>query len=110
MIRRVLLLLLLAWIAVPATAMPVLHEAPAAQGASAQGCHEAPADNPMPMHDDKQAEAAHGCIGCIPPLHGLERTAAREEPLRPLLRIPALADFPAGARIVPDPPPPRLTA
>jgi hypothetical protein len=105
MIRRVLLMLLLAWLAVPATAMPVLHEAPAAQGASAHGCHDAPAPN----HEGKPTQAMHGCIGCIAPLHGLERAASRGEPLRPLLRIPALAYFPAGAHTVPDPPPPRLT-
>lgn len=96
MIRRLLLALLVACLALPAAAAP-LHCAPAAHGNGHDGTkHEAP----------PQAPPAHDCIGCIAPFAGTAPVLANAwyAPSPVLIRGPLpLARLTSG----PDIPPPK---
>jgi len=110
MFRRLLMTLLIACLALPAAAMPLVHgPAPAPQlqpqhHATMMAGHEhhAPARHSEPQHQAAQ----HDCIGCIAPLAGLAAPALQH--LQPAeLPRPALADRLGATRTGPETPPPR---
>ncbi|MGV3770167.1 MAG: hypothetical protein ACO1NM_09080 [Sphingobium phenoxybenzoativorans] len=104
---RLLIALLIACLTAPALAAAHCAEpAPAQEAAVSHHGHEGHApSSPDPM--PAKAMAAHECIGCIPPTHGLARFAAsvrhvlalRHDRTAPSLR---LASAPA-----PETPPPK---
>ncbi|MEG3165892.1 hypothetical protein U1701_14940 [Sphingomonas sp. PB2P19] len=96
MLARLILALLLAAFAFPASA-------PAA-------CHDAPATHSMPMDHapEQKATPPHGCIGCVPPSNWI---AARslDAPVRaPAMLIEAAAMLDIRGAIAPERRPPRL--
>lgn len=101
MLRRLLMVLLIACLAVPAAAMPLLHPEGAEQRVAAPSCHEAPAHQPA-----KQMAKSHDCIGCAATWPVLPATAARAE-LRGDLPRPALARVLGDSGALPEVPPPR---
>ena len=62
MLRRLLFSLLLAWLALPATAAMPCHDGGPVAAMAMPADHMAP----MPHHRDTMT-AAHVCIGCVPP-------------------------------------------
>lgn len=103
MLRRLLALILVACLALPALPAPVLAATqgePLAQMAMpGHGCHDsAPAKhNIAPKHE---------CIGCIAPLHGIAAPLAGA-PIDHGLRNPALSPQLGHLRAGPATPPPR---
>ncbi|TPG39644.1 hypothetical protein EAH79_13105 [Sphingomonas koreensis] len=100
MIVRLLLGLLLACLALPATA--------------AMPCHDGGAAMAMPMpaasHHGDKAAAPHLCVGCVPPSSW--RGAVVSAPLAPAALPPAhtLGRFTVGRSAPPATPPPRFEA
>lgn len=104
MLRRLLLVLLIACLAVPAAAMPLLHPEGPEQRVAAPSCHEAPVHQ---QHQPaKQMAKSHDCIGCAASWPVLPATAARAE-LRGDLPRPALARVLGDSGALPEVPPPR---
>lgn len=111
MLRRFLLAVLIACLAVPAAAMPLAHPVMEAPAATAEMSHAATAavdchGKPAPHHQQTPAPAKHDCIGCIAPLGFLPAATA------PLMLagqppIPALVTNAALARAGPETPPPK---
>ena len=106
MFRRLLMTLLIACLALPAAAMPLVHgQAPAPQHHAMMMAgheHHAPNHQTQPQHQAAQ----HDCIGCIAPLGGLAAPAAQLLSPAALPR-PALADRLGAMRAGPETPPPR---
>ena len=106
MFRRLLMTLLIACLALPAAAMPLIHGlAPAPQHHATMMAgheHHAPARQNEPQHQAAQ----HDCIGCIAPLAGPAAPAALLLAPAELPR-PALADRLGATRAGPETPPPR---
>jgi hypothetical protein len=99
-LARLILTVLLAALALPATAaMPCHDDAPMV----GESMHHAPAS-------PDRAIPAHICIGCVPPSSW--RAARIEAPtLLPATPAPSpLAALAAGPTHAPDPPPPRTSA
>ncbi|HVI98899.1 MAG TPA: hypothetical protein VM657_07530 [Sphingomonas sp.] len=96
---RLILALLLACLALPATAtMPCHDDAPAPMAGMTHHAPDAP-DAAMP---------AHLCIGCVPPSSWRVGTiTAPLLPAMPLAGRPFRASV-AGPPLTPEPPPPRL--
>lgn len=104
MLHRLIMALLIACLAVPAAAMPVLHQGMARQTASAQPCHQAPAPS---HHDRGEADrTGHDCIGCIASWPVLPATLAPAA-MHGAVPRPALVRAMAQTRAGPDTPPPR---
>ncbi|MEN2785856.1 hypothetical protein ACFOKI_10380 [Sphingomonas qilianensis] len=106
MIARLILMLLLACLALPAMAAAPCHDESGAMSGMAMP-HAMPA--PTEEHERK-AVAVHACMGCIPPATLLR--AAMTAPL-PLVALPparALVRFDRGRMTPPATPPPRLDA
>lgn len=104
--RRLLLTLLIACLALPAVAVEACAPPPQ-DAAMAMHGHHAP---PAPVDEDQTPDTAaqHGCIGCVPPLAVSALPAGA-----PLITRP-FADRPPTLNIAPPygptPPPPRLHA
>ncbi len=100
MLARLILTVLLAALALPATAAMPCHDDTPMMGEMA---HHAPAS-------PDRAVPAHVCIGCVPPSSW--RTARIEMPtLFPAAPAPIpLAVLAAEPARAPDPPPPRVSA
>ena len=62
MVARLILALLLAAFALPASAPAACHDAPKASG-MALAMHDMPIDHAP----DRKAPPPHGCVGCVPP-------------------------------------------
>jgi hypothetical protein len=101
MLRRLVLFLLIACLALPATAAPM---AGAPQGArmAATPCH---GDAPLP-DQAPQPMAKHQCIGCVPPVTQSTDFAAPTE-LRGIIGIVPLRQRLKGLTDHPATPPPR---
>jgi hypothetical protein len=100
MLARLILAVLLAALALPATAAMPCHDDTPVMG---EMVHHAPAS-------PDRAIPAHICIGCVPPSSW--RAARFETPaLIPVAPVPGpLAVLAAGTARAPDPPPPRSVA
>ncbi|RIA37604.1 hypothetical protein DFR49_3491 [Hephaestia caeni] len=105
MIARLLLVLLLAGLALPATATMPCHDG--APPPMAGMTHHAPATSDVPTTPAK-AMPAHLCIGCVPPSSWRAGTIAA--PLLPPMTLGGrpLRALIAGPPLAPEPPPPRL--
>lgn len=106
MLRRFLMAVLIACLAIPAAAMPLAH--PAAQGqpaAAAMDCHGKAAPAPD-HHRQSPAPMKHDCIGCIAPI-GFTPAAPAPLALPGQPPVPALVSAAALARSGPDTPPPK---
>jgi hypothetical protein len=116
MLRRVILALLIACLAFPAAAMPMLHarmvHTPEAQAAMEMTMHHrmmpgSHHDNDMAKHmAGGMAGPAHECIGCMARYDGVALPAAPMLPAALVLCIVAPAQI-AGAGPGPEIPPPR---
>lgn len=111
MLRRFLLAVLIACLAVPAAAMPLAHPVMGAPAAAAMASSAAPAEmdchgKPAPHHQQTPAPAKHDCIGCIAPL-GFVPAATAPLMLAGQPPIPALVTNAALARAGPETPPPK---
>lgn len=105
MLRRLLMLLLIACLAVPAAAMPLLHPQGAEQRVSAPSCHETPASQ-QHQPAKQQMPPGHDCIGCAASSPVLPASAPRAE-LRAEQPRPALARVLGQSSALPEVPPPR---
>ncbi len=96
MLARLILALLLAAFAFPASA-------PAA-------CHDAPATHMMPMDHapEQKAPPPHGCIGCVPPSNWSAARILGPVPRSAAATIERAAVLDIGGTIAPDLRPPRL--
>ena len=107
MFRRLIFALLLACLALPATATMPCHDG-RGQAVTAMKAAESHAA-PMPHHRDP-ATAAHVCIGCVPP----SSWRAAPDLAPPLLAeappVAALARLDPGRGAPPATPPPRRDA
>ncbi len=106
MLRRLLMILLIACLAVPAAAMPLLHPEGAEQRVSAPSCHEAPVHQQHQPARQKMLVQGHDCIGCAASWPVLPAAAPRAE-LRGEQIRPALARVLGQAPALPEVPPPR---
>lgn len=103
MLRHLLMLLLLAGLALPATTLPAA-AMPARAETSLHDCHSAPSHG-QKREDGKDVPAGHFCIGCVANarLPGIAAPRAGPPPAphpRPMAAL-------AGAEIPPSTPPPR---
>ena len=111
MLRRVILAMLIACLAFPAAAMPMLHtqmgHGPQPMMATAgNGISTHHHGSPASRHDDGMAAQTHECIGCMARYDGV---ALPETPLMPTQRarcVVAEAQIP-GTDPGPEAPPPR---
>lgn len=100
MLVRLILVMLLAAFAMPATAMP--------------GCRAEmrtmpmAADRQMPMAPDHRARVMHVCIGCIAPSNRLTHRIAPVPVAGAAMPIAEAARLVLGTTGPPAPPPPRL--
>ncbi|RZM34989.1 MAG: hypothetical protein EOP67_14130 [Sphingomonas sp.] len=96
MLIRLILALMLAAFAFPASA-------PAA-------CHDAPATHMMPMDHapEQKATPPHGCIGCVPPSNWNAARILAPAPRTAPATIERAAVLDLGRTIAPDLRPPRL--
>ena len=96
MFARLILALLLAAFALPASA-------PAA-------CHDVPATHMMPMDHapEQKATPPHGCIGCVPPSNWDAARILTSAPRTTPMMIERAAVLDLGGTIAPDLRPPRL--
>lgn len=106
MIARLILILLLACLALPAMAAAPCHDGSGAMAGMAMP-HAMPA--PIESHERK-AVAVHACMGCIPPATLRRAAVAEPLPLEPLRLASALVRFDRGRMTPPATPPPRLDA
>ena len=108
MLRRLLLALLIACLAFPAAAMPMLHSGMDRESEAhhAMMAHEHHHAMPASDHDDGMAGQMHDCIGCMARYDGL---ALPEAPFVPaeLVRCIAGPAQIAGSGPGPETPPPR---
>ncbi|MBS0475106.1 MAG: hypothetical protein JSR28_08135 [Proteobacteria bacterium] len=101
MIRRVLMLLLLIGLALPAMAAPASHGGAMQHDAAMAMDHMDHHRHPAPVHQ----AAKHDCIGCIAPYH--DRIAVLAPPLpHPLLEQRPVQALPS-VRAGPETPPPK---
>ncbi len=107
MLRRLLLMLLMACLAAPALAMPGHCEPQPKETVEAvhEGHQAAPDDETGKAHKAVQ-HGARDCIGCIAPYHALTAPDAHAAPVGIIgNRVPA--SLQTGPAFQPDPPPPR---
>jgi hypothetical protein len=103
MVRRLLFVLLIGWLAVPAVAMPIAPQMPDA--AVAGHCNDMMPDAPAP--DQLPGKALlHGCIGCLAPLSGLDTPPPAPPAPAPNPHLLPPVQL-AGLVTVPEVPPPR---
>lgn len=109
MLRRFLMAVLIACLAIPAAAMPLAHPAAAAEhtpaAAAAMDCHGKSAPAPAD-HQQSPAPMKHDCIGCIAPI-GFAPAANAPLALPGQPPLPVLVSAAALARAGPDTPPPK---
>ena len=106
MIARLILLLLLACLALPAMAAAPCHDGSGEMAGMAMP-HAMPA---VPDAQERKAVAVHACMGCIPPATLRRAAMAGPLPLVALQLRAALARFDRGRMTPPATPPPRLDA
>ena len=106
MIARLILMLLLACLALPAMATAPCHDGSAEMTGMAMP-HVMPA--PVEEHERK-AVAVHACMGCIPPATLLRAGLAGPLPIAVLARPVPLVRFDRGRMTPPATPPPRADA
>lgn len=108
MLRRFLMAVLIACLAIPAAAMPLAHPAAVvedAPAAAAMDCHGKSAPAPA-HHQQTPAPMKHDCIGCIAPL-GFAPAASAPLALSGQPPVSVLVSAAALARSGPDTPPPK---
>lgn len=106
MLRRFLMAVLIACLAIPAAAMPLAHPAEeAATTVAAMDCHGKSAPAPA-HHQQSPAPMKHDCIGCIAPI-GFAPAASAPLALPGQPPLPVLVSAAALARAGPDTPPPK---
>ncbi|MEG3088135.1 hypothetical protein [Sphingomonas sp. PB4P5] len=106
MIARLILVLLLACLALPAMAAAPCHDGSGEMAGMAMP-HARPAPSDEPEH---KAVAVHACMGCIPPATLLRAALAARLPLATLPPARALVRFDRGRMTPPATPPPRAGA
>ncbi|WP_295636618.1 hypothetical protein [Novosphingobium sp.] len=108
MLRRAIFAILIACLAFPAAAMPMLHaqmgQVPEAH--HAMMAHEQHNTMPASHHGAGMAGASHECIGCVARYDGVALPEAPLMPAELVLCIVAPAQI-AGAGPGPEIPPPR---
>ncbi|WP_260597981.1 hypothetical protein [Sphingomonas endolithica] len=106
MIARLILMLLLACLALPAMASAPCHD-----GSGEMAGMAMPHTMPAPVENqERQALAVHACMGCIPPATLLRAGVAAPMPLAALPAGRALIRFDRGRMTPPATPPPRAEA
>ena len=99
MLRRILMALLVACLALPAVAAPVCHATPAA---ASHAMHHG-----QKQHEDSVPQLIHGCIGCVTPPR-VDLAVALPPALPAIVPVPAALPHLATTRASPDTPPPRF--
>jgi len=102
--RRLVLILLVALLAVPAAAAPMCAEQPVTTATMSEHHIAAHEDNQAPA---KHAMPDHGCIGCATPMKAPVDMSALAHSGRGDLWYAAVPMAPAGLSLFPEPPPPR---
>ena len=103
MLSRLILLLLLACLALPAMASVPCHDGSAEMAGMAMP-HEVPAPTPEP---ERKAIPVHACMGCIPPASLMRAVMAAPMAAGDLRLVSRSARFDAGPAAPPATPPPR---
>ncbi|MFC3582099.1 hypothetical protein [Sphingomonas hylomeconis] len=106
MIARLILVLLLACLALPAMAAAPCHDGSTGMAGMAMP-HAMPA---APEEHERKAVAVHACMGCIPPATLLRAGLAAPLPRVAVPPARALVRFDRGRISPPATPPPRLDA
>jgi hypothetical protein len=106
MIARLILVLLLACLALPAMAAAPCHDGSGEMAGMAMP-HAMPA---APDDHERKAVPVHACMGCIPPATLLRAAMAVPVPLAGLPLAVALVRFDRGRMTPPATPPPRREA
>jgi hypothetical protein len=106
MIARLILILLLACLALPAMAAAPCHDGSGEMAGMARP-HAMPA---VPDEHERKAVPVHACMGCIPPASLLRAAVAAPPPLVALPLTAALVRFDRGRMTPPATPPPRAEA
>ena len=110
MIARLILMLLLACLALPAMATAPCHDGSAEMTGMAMP-HAPSHVMPAPMEEhERKAVAVHACMGCIPPATLLRAGLAGPLPIAVLARPVPLVRFDRGRMTPPATPPPRADA
>ena len=104
MIKRLLMIVLIACLAIPAVAAPLCHSVgqPSPVAVHHGGHHDSTPTAPW-----EKAQLIHGCIGCIAPLY----SSLQPRELKRMLAIPKSSSIAHGlprSRDGPDTPPPRF--
>lgn len=101
MLARLILALLLAAFALPASAPAACHDAAAMTGMSM------PASVPMEHAPEQKATPPHGCIGCVPPSNWMAARAPDAIPRAPAMLIARVAVLDIRGAAAPMLRPPR---
>jgi len=106
MIARLILMLLLAGLALPAMARAPCHDG-SAEMAGTTMSHAMPKPNDEP---ERKLVAVHACMGCIPPASLLRAGLAAPRPIAAMTPMARLVRFDRRRMTPPATPPPRRDA